>query len=633
MLNLIDRWFESVSASQDYKRDHFIVLALLIIAGAALRFWHLDNVGLHGDEDIMGLAARGIIEHGIPVLPSEMVYWRAPLYTYLLAGSTAVFGDTEWALRFPSAVVGSLCGLLAFYVGRRFLDPIANLGFVATVIFLPVMIEVSQTARMYVFLIACLLLFAVLLFRWERDRSVWAFLWMMLALGLAIQFHRLAIFAAPMLLYPGLANKSWRQFLAAGAAIVVAVGFSEWIGDFANQDYPDGEERLALDTEDATPPIGRFYSEYGLTLALGAAAVGVTVALLLTANLGRVREALPAIVLAFAGSVACALLHYHLGLILLALAALAWIRAGIGQEWRLVAVVALITGVTALQYWALAGGGLFSGREIIGAYVGTPSIWPTIRFIGFSPAGSLILAIAVAVAVLSLARNERIPVHFLFSGIAVWLALFAIGLFRWYTATRYTLGPLPFFLLAVFAGITFIARRGSKERPVPARAFVFVVTAAALLTINPIAAWQVAENSYADHPDHKGAAEFIESLSPSDSDVIVAEDSIVQAYYLGRVDYRLQSVAMARAHSFLKEGRLFDQYTGARIIGSGDELLAVLDDAGARDVYVVSSSQTPPGLEQRNRASGIAEAFSSDRLELIYVGRDRETKVWRSVGR
>jgi predicted membrane-bound mannosyltransferase len=174
MLNLIDRWFESVSASQDYKRDHFIVLALLIIAGAALRFWHLDNVGLHGDEDIMGLAARGIIEHGIPVLPSEMVYWRAPLYTYLLAGSTAVFGDTEWALRFPSAVVGSLCGLLAFYVGRRFLDPIANLGFVATVIFLPVMIEVSQTARMYVFLIACLLLFAVLLFRWERDRSVWA---------------------------------------------------------------------------------------------------------------------------------------------------------------------------------------------------------------------------------------------------------------------------------------------------------------------------------------------------------------------------------------------------------------------------------------------------------------------------
>jgi hypothetical protein len=113
----------------------------------------------------------------------------------------------------------------------------------------------------------------------------------------------------------------------------------------------------------------------------------------------------------------------------------------------------------------------------------------------------------------------------------------------------------------------------------------------------------------------------------------VAEDSIVQAYYLGRVDYRLQSVAMARAHSFLKEGRLFDQYTGARIIGSGDELLAVLDDAGARDVYVVSSSQSPPGLEQRNRASGIAEAFSSDRLELIYVGRDRETKVWRSVGR
>src|SRR5688572_1503811 len=124
MLELIDRWFVPISGSRHYRQSHYIVLATLIVAGVLMRFWHLDNVGLHGDEDIMGLAARGVVEHGIPVLPSDMVYWRAPLYTYLLAGSTVILGDSEWALRMPSAIVGSLCGLLAFFVGRRFLDPV-----------------------------------------------------------------------------------------------------------------------------------------------------------------------------------------------------------------------------------------------------------------------------------------------------------------------------------------------------------------------------------------------------------------------------------------------------------------------------------------------------------------------------
>jgi 4-amino-4-deoxy-L-arabinose transferase-like glycosyltransferase len=140
MLQFVDRWFEPVEPSQAYDRRHFIALLLLLAAGTWLRFWHLDNVGLHGDEDIMGLAARGIVASGIPVLPSGMEYWRAPLHTYLLAGSTVFFGDTEWALRLPSAVVGSTCGLLAFFVGRRFLGPLPNLAFAATVILHPAMI-------------------------------------------------------------------------------------------------------------------------------------------------------------------------------------------------------------------------------------------------------------------------------------------------------------------------------------------------------------------------------------------------------------------------------------------------------------------------------------------------------------
>jgi 4-amino-4-deoxy-L-arabinose transferase-like glycosyltransferase len=630
MLGSIDRWFEPVNPSQEYRQNHYVVLALLIVAGALVRFWHLDNVGLHGDEDIMGLAARGVAAHAVPVLPSGLVYWRAPFYTYLLAGSTSLFGDTEWALRLPSAIVGSLCGLLAFQVGKRFLEPIPNLGFVATIVFLPAMIEISQTARMYVFLVASLLLFAILLFRWERDGSLKSFIWTVLALALAIQFHRLAVFAAPMLLYPGFANKSWRQLLLASIAMLLAGGFSEWIGDFANQDYPDDEERLPSDAVDTMRPVGHFFLTYGWQLAILAAAGGATVAILALVK-QRTRETLTPFALLLAGSIACALLHYHIGLLLLVLGVIGWARARIGQEWRIVAIAALVAGMAALQYWALAGSGLFSGREVVGAYVGTPSIWPTIRFMQFSPFGSAIAVFAAAVALMSLASRERIPIYFLYFAIAVWLALFAIGLFRWYTATRYTLGPLPFFLLGVFAGLAFLIKRMSIQSAANAGTLVPVIAMTAILTINPVAAWRVAANSYADHPDHKGAAKFIQSLKPDDEDVIVAEDSIVQAYYLRSVDYRLQSVAMARAHSFVRAGVLFDQYTGARIIGSGEELLAVFDEAGSRDVYVVSSSQSAAGLEHRNRANGIADVLSSNRLELLYVGRDRETKVWKLI--
>jgi 4-amino-4-deoxy-L-arabinose transferase-like glycosyltransferase len=198
------------------------VLVLLLAAGTWARFWQLANVGLHGDEDIMGLAARGIVSHGIPVLPSGMEYWRAPLHTYLLAGSTLLFGDTEWALRLPSAIVGSACGLLAFFLGRRFLDPVLNLGFVAIVMFLPAMIEVSQTARMYVFLVAGVMLFTILLFRWERSSRLSAMLGAVLVLLITIQFHRLAIFAAPLLLYPGLANRSWNESVVEEPAASIA---------------------------------------------------------------------------------------------------------------------------------------------------------------------------------------------------------------------------------------------------------------------------------------------------------------------------------------------------------------------------------------------------------------------------
>ena len=631
MLNLIDRWFEPVQASQNYQRQDYVLLVLLLAAGAWLRFWHLGNVGLHGDEDIMSLAARGIVAHGIPVLPSDLIYLRAPLHTYLLAGSTLLFGDTEWALRLPSATVGSFCGLFAFFFGKRFLDPKPNLAFVALVTFLPAMIEISQTARMYVFLVASLLVFGLLLFRWEQKSSSASLLLAILVLLLSVQFHQLAIFAAPLLLYPGLANRSPKQLLQGAIGLGVTVVLAELFGRLAHRGYPERSERLIVEAVEKATPLQFLLNEHLLLVLVVAIVVTVAVILLGSMGVERWKAGLAATLLLAIGAVSCALLHYHVGVIALLLGSIVWLRTGIASNWRLIVIGISIGLMAVLQFYLLLGTGEFPGRTIIGAFVGMPSIWPTLRFMEFSPVGAAILIASVGFAAFQVALGRRVPVHFLFFAMAVWAPLVAMGLFVWYPEVRYTIGPLPFFLLSTIAGLTYLIKGTElstrvRRRPVASVAAGLLVVAA---IINPAAAWQIAENSYDDHPDHKGAAEYIKSLKLGPADIIIAEDSIIQTYYLGMVNYRLQNTVNAKNHSVLRDGVLYGQYTGTPVIGSGRQFEAILSREPSGDIYIISSSQGSPKWKLDNRADGIAEILESDRLEVIYVGHDHETKVWK----
>jgi len=202
MMTLIARWFEEKTASTDYRNSDYVVLGLILVVGAVLRFWGLDNVGLHGDEETMAMPAMAILETGQPILPSGMYYARALINIYLMSGSAWIFGESEWAFRLPSAIVGSFTGLAAFYMGRRFLSPQFNLAFVATITLLPAMIEISQTARMYVFFVTCIFWFAACLFRWERDQRLTSLILALLVWLLCLHFHTLAIFVAPLFLFP-----------------------------------------------------------------------------------------------------------------------------------------------------------------------------------------------------------------------------------------------------------------------------------------------------------------------------------------------------------------------------------------------------------------------------------------------
>jgi hypothetical protein len=630
-MQLIERWFEPVRPSQDYRRQDFVLLLLILAVGTWLRFWHLDNVGLHGDEDIMGLAARGIVEQGVPILPGGMFYRRALAHSYLLAGSTMLFGDNEWALRLPSAVVGSLCGIFAFFMGRRFLDPKPNLAFVALIMFLPAMIDISLTARMYVFFIAGLLIFATLLFRWERNGKVSSLLLALSALAATIHLHPLAVFAAPLFLFPGLANQSWKQAGAGAIAMVSSIAVMRLLASFTSQSYPEESERLDLPATVQQSPIELLFQGHARVAILVAVLVAIAVIAIGTLRLERRKDVVPAVLLFAFGVGACVLLHYHLGGIALLFGAILWLRTGVRAYSRLLIIAGLVGALALMQLFLLHQTGAFPGRTIIGAVVGTPSIWPVLRFVEFSPMGIAVFAAPVAFALHQLCQGRRIPVHFLFFAIAVWAQLLAIGLMRWNVAERYTLGTLPFFLLGVVAGVVYLIGSTGWGARLREKSIATVAVAVVLIgaIINPAAAWQASQNDYSDHPDHKGAAEFIRNLNPGPDDIIIAEDSINQMYYLERVNYRLQNFVGAKNHSMLRDGTLYDQYTGLPVIGSGAELLAVLAGGVAGNIYIIGDGQVSDTLSLRNRGNGISEVLDSDQLEIIYAGRDLRTRVWK----
>src|SRR5262249_34977130 len=123
LLNSVASLFEVRDAKARLSRPVAACLLLILVLGAFVRFWGLGAVGLHGDEKTMALPTMQLVEHGTPRMPSGMFYARAVGQLYLMAASVEAFGQSEWALRLPSALCGVLLILLTWTAGRRFLEP------------------------------------------------------------------------------------------------------------------------------------------------------------------------------------------------------------------------------------------------------------------------------------------------------------------------------------------------------------------------------------------------------------------------------------------------------------------------------------------------------------------------------
>src|SRR3989344_4231642 len=127
----------------------------MVVAGM-LRFWELGKIppSLDWDEVSMGYNAYSILKTGRDEFGKQWpMYFRAldddklPVYTYLTAGSIAVFGYNDWAVRLPSALLGTLTvGLVGVMIYWLFADRWLALAGAAMMAILPWHIQFSRMA-------------------------------------------------------------------------------------------------------------------------------------------------------------------------------------------------------------------------------------------------------------------------------------------------------------------------------------------------------------------------------------------------------------------------------------------------------------------------------------------------------
>jgi hypothetical protein len=242
------------------------------------------------------------------------------------------------------------------------------------------------------------------------------------------------------------------------------------------------------------------------------------------------------------------------------------------------------------------------------------------------------------------------PDHLLLVVLGVWVPLLMIGWIKWNIPSRYAAAQIMPLLVAAFAAMQWltetISRRTASQGDAQADALrdrVLVASpsgvtaawapvaavAALVLVVNPVQVAKAVDSGYANHPDHKGAAEFVAHLHPQAHDIIIAEDVLQQTYYLGHVDYWLVNKQVAAAYMHRVRGRLLDFYTDTPLLGTGSELERLVEMPNRGAIYVIGSGENQEDGRRNMRGFGIAQVLQSPPFHCVYVGRDGVTRVWK----
>ena len=291
---------------------------------------------------------------------------------------------------------------------------------------------------------------------------------------------------------------------------------------------------------------------------------------------------------------------------------------------RVLPLAIICAGLFAAHVYVLHANGVTSLRQVFGAMLGWPSIWPQIIVSQYSIVGALLAAAGIVAGLWCLARRQPVPDHVLFAVLGVWIPLLIIGVFKWNVQLRYTsVQTLPLILCAFATAQWFLM--GGRARLARWQAALAAVVC--VLVVNPIAFARTVNSGYATNPDHQGAAAFIQSINPGPNDIVVAEDVLEQTYYLGHVDYWLQSRAVASSYILNVNGVWRDFYTNTPLIGSPEDLRQIISKPGRGAIYIIGSGENQEDGRRLVRGEGLAKMLESPLFKVIYRGRDNLTTV------
>jgi hypothetical protein len=137
----------------------------------AIRLVFLDHTP-HEDEINHVLAARSLIADGNLGIGDGAPYTRAWLFTYLVAGMMAVFGDSLVVARLPAVVFGTLMVSVLFLWVRAVAGRTGAWTAALLLIFSPVGIEQSQWVRFYTLHALLVFVAAIATFRLLSPRTL-----------------------------------------------------------------------------------------------------------------------------------------------------------------------------------------------------------------------------------------------------------------------------------------------------------------------------------------------------------------------------------------------------------------------------------------------------------------------------
>ncbi len=208
----------------------FLILGIILLS-FGLRLYHLDTFSFWTDEGLTplrsGYSIPEILSNTITIQAGSGQDTHPPLYYLIIHFSRKLWGETDFAYRFPSVLAGILLVPLVYQFGRRLKNRWLGLLAAGITAVNPLQIWYAQEARMYTLLVLLAALTSYVLWQaltTRRNLRHSLILYLILA-SLTIYTHYTAVFliAAQSVFWAGLLWQRGHKKLLVGSTLLLII--------------------------------------------------------------------------------------------------------------------------------------------------------------------------------------------------------------------------------------------------------------------------------------------------------------------------------------------------------------------------------------------------------------------------